>query len=245
MSRILHGRVGLSTAAAVVACAISVPLVASAAGKHVNSSGAGKRFDSSGTLKHKSKLRGPRGATGSTGTTGPSGTTGSSGAIGLAGAAGANGVTGPMGPKGEPGATAAKGERGATGEKGATGERGATGPTGAGATGPTGASGSALWAVVNGNGSLARGSGAEAASEVGEGIYQVRFDRNVESCAYEATLGTASISEGNLPEGSVSVGPGEEDEEGKFTRAPDDVEVQTHSGGGSAVALPFHLSVSC
>ncbi len=49
-----------------------------------------------------------------------------------------------------------------------------------------------LWAVVNPDGTLARGSGATAsgrAAGFAAGVYTVTFNRNVTQCAYMATIG--------------------------------------------------------
>jgi hypothetical protein len=52
-----------------------------------------------------------------------------------------------------------------------------------------------LWAVVNPDGTLARGSGATAsgrAAGFAAGVYAVTFNRNVTGCAYVATIGSAT-----------------------------------------------------
>ena len=48
-----------------------------------------------------------------------------------------------------------------------------------------------LWAVVNQNGTLARGSRVTAVTWLGTGRYEVTFDRNVTGCAYIATTRNA------------------------------------------------------
>jgi hypothetical protein len=49
------------------------------------------------------------------------------------------------------------------------------------------------WAVVNVDGSLARGSGAVSAEAVGtDGVYFVRFNRDVSNCAYVGGAGEAT-----------------------------------------------------
>lgn len=49
-----------------------------------------------------------------------------------------------------------------------------------------------LWAVVNVDGTLARGSGAVSSFASGvDGEYQVTFDRDVSQCAYVAGSGSA------------------------------------------------------
>lgn len=82
---------------------------------------------------------------------------------------------GPQGPQGE------KGDKGEKGEKGEKGDKGETGATGAPAT--------KLFASVNSNGSLARGSGVTATTRSGTGVYEVTFDTNISQCVYLATPG--------------------------------------------------------
>jgi hypothetical protein len=48
-----------------------------------------------------------------------------------------------------------------------------------------------LWAVVNANGSLARGSRVTGVTHIGPGQYEVTFNRNVRQCAYVATTRNA------------------------------------------------------
>jgi hypothetical protein len=54
-----------------------------------------------------------------------------------------------------------------------------------------------LWAVVNPDGTLARGSGATAsgrAAGFAAGVYTVTFNRNIAQCAYVATIGAPSTT---------------------------------------------------
>ncbi|MGH3051649.1 MAG: hypothetical protein ACRDM8_01655 [Gaiellaceae bacterium] len=94
-----------------------------------------------------------------------------------------------------------------------------------------------LWAVVNSNGSLARGRGAVSAASLGvDGQCQVVFDRNVAACAYVATLGDAGPSTGAV--GVVTVAPRDGNANAVF--------VQTYnSETGVEVNLPFHLVAVC
>lgn len=67
---------------------------------------------------------------------------------------------------------------------------------GASAAGRPQATATALWAVVNTDGTLARGSGAVSSSQLGtDGYYTVTFNRDVSACAYTATGGAASASD--------------------------------------------------
>lgn len=96
--------------------------------------------------------------------------------------AGARGPRGPQGPRGK------QGPRGQQGKAGAQGKTGPQGPKGA-----PGAAATALWAVVEGV-PLAPVLEAHSPAVVGvertgglEGVYTVKFDRNVSACAYSVT----------------------------------------------------------
>ena len=94
-----------------------------------------------------------------------------------------------------------------------------------------------LWAVVNADGTLARGRGAVSSASLGvDGQYGVVFNRDVSSCAFAATLGDATSSTG--AEGVVTVAPRDGDVNAVF--------VQTFDVLTSVEAdLPFHLAVFC
>lgn len=94
-----------------------------------------------------------------------------------------------------------------------------------------------LFAVVNANGTLARGSGATSSSQPeGTGTYEVIFNRNVSQCAFNATIGLAGTT-GSSDPGFVNV-------VGRFT-TPNGVFVTTDDTAGTATNLGFHLSVTC
>lgn len=94
-----------------------------------------------------------------------------------------------------------------------------------------------LFAVVNANGSLARGSGATSSSQPeGTGTYEVIFNRNISQCAFNATLGLAGDT-GSSPPGFVTV-------VGRFT-TPNGVYITTADTAGTATNLGFHLAVTC
>jgi hypothetical protein len=91
------------------------------------------------------------------------------------------------------------------------------------------------FAVVNINGTLARGNGVSSSSRIGTGQYQVIFTRNVTTCAYTATVGqpgntsTDGFAMTALRFGTVN---------GVF--------VDTRAAlTGSRSDRPFHLLVSC
>ena len=102
--------------------------------------------------------------------------------------------------------------------------------------GSGGGGGSSLFAVVNSDGSLARGSAVSSAHlGFGPGTYEVIFSSNIAGCAYPATLGlsTPGIT---LP-GEIQV----------VNRAgnPNGVFVATYDSTGTSADRGFHLMVAC
>jgi hypothetical protein len=97
--------------------------------------------------------------------------TGPAGLVGPRGPAGPVGLTGPAGPAGPQGPKGDKGDKGDPGQ-----------------------SATALWAVVNSNGSLASKSSAVTSSgqPFGTGTYEIDFDRDVSKCSMIATPRGAS-----------------------------------------------------
>ncbi len=122
--------------------------------------------------------------------------------------------------------------RGAQGPPGTPGARGAKGETGA-----PGAPATRLWAVVDEDGSLYRGSGVTATTRTAAGSYGVTFNRDVTNCAAVATTGGHALGPdaytGNS-EGSASAAP--------WGTA---VLVRTNSMSGLDVDRIFHLAVFC
>lgn len=91
------------------------------------------------------------------------------------------------------------------------------------------------WAVVQPNGSLARGANVVTTGRRATGIYGVSFASNVGDCTYQATIGLALP--GGPPPGEVSVAP--------LNGNPTVVQVRTFDSAGAAMDLPFHLLVVC
>ncbi len=87
----------------------------------------------------------------------------------------------------------------------------------------------AMSAVVDSNGNLLRGEGATLATKDGTGSYFVVFNREVESCAWVATLNGSS--------GEISV-----DRLGPNTAL---LEVETRDSSGTVQDRPFSLAVHC
>lgn len=94
------------------------------------------------------------------------------------------------------------------------------------------------WAVVNQNGTLARGKGAVSSAYAVPGMlgdYKVVFNKNVSKCMYVATLGTEYPS--TPASGEIAVAPDVANAKA--------VRVFTRTSGGIPTNKPFHLFVSC
>jgi hypothetical protein len=123
--------------------------------------------------------------------------------------------------------------------KGPAGPRGPAGPAGpagaAGPAGPAGAAATALWAVVDQNGTLIRNKGVASAQRIGTGDYQVIFNQDVTACSYQATVGGAGTTP-DLGQADVS----------QRINVAAGVEVRTLNTTGTAFAdHTFHLAVFC
>ena len=108
--------------------------------------------------------------------------------------------------------------------------RGAAGPTGP--AGPAGTPATKYFAVVNANGTLARGNATSGGSGGSTGTYVVGFADAVGGCAFTATVGSSDGS--SVPAGRATV----HDAGGR-------VAVQTYDASGAPADLPFHLIVAC
>lgn len=159
---------------------------------------------------------------------------GSGGKNGAAGATGATGPAGPAGPAGERGPAGPQGERGVEGPRGETGKEGPPGPPGSGIGNGVQEIG---WAVVEGNGTLARSSDeghiTASRSSAPEGSYEVTFPSNVSGCAFQATVGTAS--DVNPNPAYVTLG----------SKSATTVLIQTAGTNGTLADRPFDLTVIC
>jgi hypothetical protein len=91
-------------------------------------------------------------------------------------------------------------------------------------------------AVVNANGTFARGFGVVGTSRLGLGTYQVIFNRNVRLCVYNATIGLAGAA-GSSPPGEITV-------VGRATSV-NGVFITTHNSAGAPADRGFHLHVVC
>lgn len=91
-----------------------------------------------------------------------------------------------------------------------------------------------LFAVVDANGEPVRKCNALDSQRRDDGIYVVRFNRDVSSCAWVATIGLPD--DGISPPGEISVAG--------FIQ-PDVVVVRTFDSLGAPADRPFHLAVHC
>jgi hypothetical protein len=130
-----------------------------------------------------------------------------------------------------------KGDTGAPGTSGARGATGATGPKGdTGARGPDGAAGPAPYGVILGSGTLDRGNHIISVTHGGSGIYNVTFDREVNSCAFIATIGAGGV------DGSLA---GEVSTERPTPSSTTSVEVKTRNSAGVSEDRSFHIMLAC
>lgn len=127
------------------------------------------------------------------------------------------------GPAGAPGAAGAQGPKGDKGDKGDQGDPGAPATT--------------LWAVLNQDGTLRRGSGVVSVSGPPASFTSVKFNRNINTCAIVASIGRlgAALSNGE-PMADEFVANG---------FAPDTVLVSTNDSGGADAARSVHIAVFC
>jgi hypothetical protein len=93
-----------------------------------------------------------------------------------------------------------------------------------------------LFAVVNSDGSLARGFGAVSSRILFTGQYEVVFNRNMTGCAFVATLGSS---------GSFTVPPSGEIAVAGRTDKVNAVFIATYGSGGAFANGGFHLAVHC
>lgn len=93
-----------------------------------------------------------------------------------------------------------------------------------------------LWAVVNPDLTLARGSGVISVSKQSEGQSAVIFDRDVSECAYTANVGFAGDI-GVPDDGAVTVVG--------LNEQPNGVYITTYDQAGASVDSGFHLVITC
>jgi hypothetical protein len=92
------------------------------------------------------------------------------------------------------------------------------------------------FAVVDSNGTLVRGSGAQGAVRNSTGTYTVVFAHTVKNCVFTATTGlTGSV--GDPPNGFVTIAGANGNIKGVY--------VATFDASGAPADLAFHLNVRC
>lgn len=91
------------------------------------------------------------------------------------------------------------------------------------------------WAVVESDGTLARGN-ATAAQRVDVGAYEVDFAKSVKKCIFTATTGLSGTS-GAADAAFVTVAGRNHDRNGVY--------VTTYDAAGNAADFAFHLNVRC
>ncbi len=92
-----------------------------------------------------------------------------------------------------------------------------------------------LWAVVDADGTLVRGSGAVGSEKRATGFYLVTFNRDVSGCAYVASIGDVFGGEIGASE---TVPP-------PYETLNTQVWVQSHNSTGAMLDKRFHLVVNC
>ena len=93
-----------------------------------------------------------------------------------------------------------------------------------------------FYAVVDSNGTLARGFNAVSASHLNPGQYEVAFNKDVSGCGYTATIGLSG-SLGSSPFGTVNVAKRGANKKAIF--------VQTFDTTNNLSDLGFHVIVAC
>lgn len=92
-----------------------------------------------------------------------------------------------------------------------------------------------VFAVINPDGTKLRGKAVASSAHISTGVYDVRFNRNISSCAWTGTVGFGSFG-GSTGPSEISVSGRAGTNNGLF--------VQTFSGA-SVADLPFTVMVVC
>ena len=93
-----------------------------------------------------------------------------------------------------------------------------------------------IFAVVNSDGTLARGVATSSTLRQSAGTYRVTFTRDVSDCAFTGTLGNAGG--GFPPSGTVGIAFSD-------TATPNDIYVETRNTAGALTDASFHVDVAC
>lgn len=92
------------------------------------------------------------------------------------------------------------------------------------------------FAVVDVDGTLVRGRRVKRVTHIGHGIYVVRFNREISTCTWQATIG--------YPGFIANPGPGFISVTGRFG-TNDSLYVATYDATGRAENKPYHIVVTC
>lgn len=104
-------------------------------------------------------------------------------------------------------------------------------PTAAAATIPP-----RVFAAVNSNGTKLRGKAVASTQRISTGVYDVRFNRNISSCAWTGTVGFGTFG-GSTGPAEITISGRAGTNNGLF--------VTTFNGTGGVVDLPFLVVVVC
>jgi hypothetical protein len=99
------------------------------------------------------------------------------------------------------------------------------------------AASAATWAVVNADGSLARGASVVSTAQLSTGNYEVIFNKNVENCVFNAQVGRTDSTGTIGARAYVSTA--------RRNGNPLGVFLQTVNAGGTPTPYPFHLQLQC
>jgi hypothetical protein len=149
-------------------------------------------------------------------------------AKGVPGARGPAGATGPAGPAG---AAGARGPKGDAGDQGRAGTNGTNGTNGKNAV--------SLFVSTLETGAIVNSSPSVSVSRNAAGSYIVTFPQDVSKCVPEVSIGNTS---GNVLPGGLPAARADGVINGNDL---DLVDVVTRNTAGTAVDLPFNLSMSC
>ena len=93
-----------------------------------------------------------------------------------------------------------------------------------------------VFAVVNANATLLRGKGVTSTAHLGTGVYDIRFSRNLSSCAWTGTVGFGTFG-GSTGAAQITITGRAGTNNGLF--------VTTFDGAGVATDEPFSAIVIC
>jgi len=93
-----------------------------------------------------------------------------------------------------------------------------------------------VFAVINSDGTKLRGKAVASSTRLSTGTYDVRFNRNISTCAWTGTIGFGTFA-GSTGPSEISVSGRAGTNNGLF--------VQTFAGGTTFTDLPFTVLVVC